>query len=163
MAQAEVIDGQTAAKPSRRGLFLGLALMVVLGGGGFAAVRAGLILAPHDGATGSDGTVVEDPELPDIAFVPLEPVVVSLTRDGTGRHLRFAAQLEVGKHDAEEVAHLVPRVVDVLNDYLRAVDPDLLDRPDALIRLRAQILRRIKLVAGEGRVRDLLVSEFVIN
>jgi flagellar FliL protein len=29
--------------------------------------------------------------------------------------------------------------------------------------MRAQLLRRIQIVTGEGRVRDLLVTEFVLN
>ena len=35
--------------------------------------------------------------------------------------------------------------------------------PAALPRLRAQMLRRIQVVLGEGKVRDLLVTEFVLN
>ena len=38
-----------------------------------------------------------------------------------------------------------------------------LEDPAALVRLRAQILRRLQIVTGEGRVRDLLVTEFVLN
>jgi flagellar FliL protein len=32
-----------------------------------------------------------------------------------------------------------------------------------MARLRAQMLRRIQVVTGEGRVRDLLITEFVLN
>jgi len=31
------------------------------------------------------------------------------------------------------------------------------------VRIRAHLLRRIQIVTGEGRVRDLLVTEFVLN
>ena len=58
---------------------------------------------------------------------------------------------------------LMPRILDVLNGYLRAVEVSQLDDPTALIRLRAQMLRRVQIVTGEGRVRDLLVTEFVLN
>jgi flagellar FliL protein len=51
----------------------------------------------------------------------------------------------------------------VLNGYLRAVETSDLENPAALVRLKAQMLRRIQIVTGEGRVRDLLVSEFVLN
>ena len=63
----------------------------------------------------------------------------------------------------DEVTKLTPRVLDVLNSYLRAVDIAVLSDPPALIKLRAQMLRRIQLVTGEGRVRDLLILEFVLN
>ena len=53
--------------------------------------------------------------------------------------------------------------MDVLNSYLRALDFEEIERTSALIKLRSQMLRRIQLVVGEGRVRDLLVTEFVLN
>ena len=58
---------------------------------------------------------------------------------------------------------LKPRVMDVLNGFLRAVEVQELEDPAALIRLRAQMLRRIQIVVGEGRVNDLLIVEFVLN
>jgi flagellar FliL protein len=69
----------------------------------------------------------------------------------------------VAKDKAEEVTGLVPRILDVLNGYLRALDVAELEDPDALVRLRSQMLRRIQIVTGEGRVRDLLVTEFVLE
>jgi flagellar FliL protein len=58
---------------------------------------------------------------------------------------------------------LMPRILDVLNTYLRAVDVRDLEQPAAIARLRAQMLRRIQVVTGEGRVRDLLITEFILN
>jgi flagellar protein FliL len=95
--------------------------------------------------------------------VPIEPVIVSLGAGGEGKHLRFRAQLEVTSAHTAEVTLLLPRILDVLNSYLRALDPRELQDPAALLRVRAQLLRRIQMVTGEGRVRDLLVSEFVMN
>jgi len=57
----------------------------------------------------------------------------------------------------------MPRILDVLNSYLRAVAITDLEDPTAMARLRAQMLRRVQIVTGEGRVRDLLVTEFVLN
>ena len=62
-----------------------------------------------------------------------------------------------------EVVLLKPRILDVMNGYLRAVEVQELADPHALVRLRSQMLRRIQIVTGEGRVRDLLVTEFVLN
>jgi len=146
----------------RRGRLLvpGVAVLALLtGGGGFYAAYAGLL--PIPGASGAHGDPVEP--LPLIAFVPVDPVVVSLGHGAEDRHLRFRAQLEVNQPYEAEVAALLPRIVDVLNGYLRAVDAASLDQPTALIRTRAQLLRRVQMVTGEGRVRDLLVAEFVVN
>jgi flagellar FliL protein len=32
-----------------------------------------------------------------------------------------------------------------------------------MLRMRAQMLRRVQVVTGEGLVRDLLVSEFILR
>jgi flagellar FliL protein len=69
----------------------------------------------------------------------------------------------VAPEDAATVAALMPRVLDVLNTYLRAVQARDIEDPAALARLRAQMLRRIQVVTGDGQVRDLLITEFVLN
>ncbi|MFP4273787.1 MAG: flagellar basal body-associated protein FliL [Paracoccaceae bacterium] len=162
MAESDETDEQPPAKRSRKPLLLGLVLALCAAGGGFFAASKGLI--PGTGG-GSAEAAVQAPveELPDLAFVPVEPIVVSLGPETSGRHLRFRAQLEVAAPNRQEVEMLLPRVVDVLNGYLRSVTPADLEAPAALVRLRAQMLRRVQLVTGEGRVRDLLVMEFVLN
>lgn len=159
MAEAPAL---AEGKPrSRRGLLLPalVLLALLLGGGGFYAAYAGLL--PIPGLGGAHEDAAEDLQV--LAFVPIEPVVVSLGHGAENRHLRFRAQLEVNQPYAAEVTALLPRILDVLNGYLRAVDAQALEEPTALIRIRAQLLRRIQMVTGEGRVRDLLIAEFVLN
>ncbi len=57
----------------------------------------------------------------------------------------------------------MPRVIDVLNSYLRALETSDLADSTALVRLRAQMLRRVQIVTGGDRVHDLLIMEFVLN
>ncbi len=159
MAEAETPQDVGPKKKSKLPLILGLALFLVLGGGGFYAVYSGMILAhPTAEATTAKGSAAAD-----IAFVPIEPVVISLGQVADNHHLKFAAQLEVEKAAESDVTHLLPRIADVLNGYLRAVEVAELEDPDALVRLRSQMLRRIQIVTGDGQVRDLLVTEFVLN
>lgn len=96
-------------------------------------------------------------------FLPIETIVVSLAGDGSAGDLRFAGSIEVTKGAETAVAHVMPRIVDVLNGYLRAVEINDLRDPAALMRLRAQMLRRIQTVTGQGQVRDLLVTQFVLT
>lgn len=103
------------------------------------------------------------PSVGDIAFVPIEPLLISLGPGANARHLRFKGQLETSPKYVSEVETLMPRIVDVLNSYLRAVAETDLEKPSALVRLRAQMLRRVQIVTGSGRVNDLLVMEFVLN
>jgi flagellar FliL protein len=147
-------------KKSKLPFILGVVLMLVLGGAGFYATWSGMLFGPP-----GDGQAEEeapDP-FPEIAFVPIEPIMVTLGPGATSKHLKFTAQLEVAKPYAEEVTVLMPRILDVLNSYLRAISPQELEDPSQMARLRAQMLRRVQIVTGDGRVRDLLVTEFVLN
>ena len=160
MADSETEGDTPPKKKSKLPLILGFVLMLTLGGGGFFAVYTGMILGETDEHAEEDETA--EP-LPDIAFVPVDPVTISLSNSGANRHLRFTAQLEVAKGQESDVAMLMPRILDVLNGYLRAVEVSQLEDRTALMRLRAQMLRRVQIVTGEGRVRDLLITEFVLN
>ncbi|MCB1338785.1 MAG: flagellar basal body-associated FliL family protein [Maritimibacter sp.] len=151
-------------KKSRLGLLIGLVLALGFGGGGFFAVYSGLILGPDPAADAGHGAAESAVEaLAPVSFVALEPLVVSIGTGSTARHLRFRAELEVNPGAEADVTKLTPRVMDVLNSYLRAVAVSDLEDPSALVSLRAQMLRRIQLVTGEGRVRDLLIMEFVLS
>lgn len=162
--EAETEEGEEDApkKKGKKGLLIGVVLALILGGGGFFAVYSGMILGqdPTEAQAEADEPVVD---LPPVGFVELDPLVVSLGRAADNRHLRFRAQLEVNPKYTDDVTKLKPRVMDVLNSYLRAVSLGDLENPASLVTLRAQMLRRVQLVTGEGRVRDLLIMEFVLN
>lgn len=163
----EPVEGAEEDAPKKKSklpLVVGLVLALVLGGGGFFAVYTGMILGgTEQAATQDEGHDVEVSDLPPVAYVPIDPLVISLGPAGVNSHLRFRATLEVVPEYEDDVTRVIPRVLDVLNTYLRAVETRDLEDPAAMINLRAQMLRRIQLVTGEGRVRDLLVMEFVLN
>ena len=156
-------DQSVAKKSSKLPLLIGLILAIAGGAGGFMAVRSGIF-----GGSGDNAEIAADAdqpaeEMPAAAFVPLDPMVINLPPGSDRQYLRFAAELEVIPRYQAEVEAMRPRVIDVLNGYLRAVEPGDLESPAALNRLRAQMLRRIQVVVGDGRVRDLLIMEFVLN
>lgn len=156
-------------EPEKKGgllipLILGVILAAVGGGGGFWAVTQGPFapappLIVHDEADLPEP--MQDPV--ETSFVPLETIVVTLGPDETGRHLIFTAELEVDPAHSNEVERLSPRVLDILNSYLRVISLSELNDPSSLARLRAQMLRRVQVVTGAGRVHDLLITQFVVN
>lgn len=174
---ADAAAGEALKKPSKLPLVGALLLAIVGGGGGFYAVYSGALLggesladsgdtdtgATNDAGGGTGKKIGAPVSLGDVAFVPLDPLVISLPPGSASRHLRFHAQLEVSASKEREVAELIPRVTDVLNSYLRAVEPKDFEDPAILGRLRAQMLRRVQIVTGAERVRDLLIMEFVLN
>lgn len=137
-----------------------VAVVVALAGG------AGAFFFMYTGGQSTAEEVLEEETLSplaDVAFVPLPPMVIALGDSSTNRLLRFQAQLEVTRGDEVTVSQLEPRIMDVLNTYLRAVSVNDLESRRALVRLRAQMLRRIQIVTGGDHVRDLLITEFVLT
>lgn len=160
MADEETTEDEAPKKKGKKGLLIGLILALALGGGAFYATFSGLIMGAEDVAKSDDEVLVEETEL--ATFVEIEPLSISLGAQSNVQ-LRFRAQLEVEKSKSEAVQNAMPRILDVLNGYLRAVDISELQDPTALIRLRVQMLRRVQLVTGTGHVRDFLITEFVFT
>lgn len=151
----------TGAGSARRRLLAGLALALALGGTGFWVAFSGL--AERALSTASPLTAGATAGGRGFVYLPIAPITINLGRGGQSRHLRFTAQIEVAPQDAAELQRQMPRILDVLNIYLRALDVHELEEPAALLRLRAQMLRRIRIVAGDLRINDLLIGEFVFN
>ena len=162
MSESEQDEEEIPPKRSKLPLLIGLVLALAGGGGGFYATWSGMILGPES-AEHTEEEEHHAEAVPDVAFVPVDPLVVSLNGSSRAKHLKFRAQLEVPAAYQPDVEKLLPRVVDVLNSYLRALEVADLEDQSALTRLRAQMLRRVQIVTGQGRVNDLLIMEFVLN
>ncbi len=160
MAQVENADGENVGPPKKRHLLpllVGLSGAIGLGGASFYAVYSGWLLGPADQMA---RTLPLDM---DFAYIPIENMTISLVSSGGTRLLRFSGQIEVATASKEDMERMQPRFVDVVNTYLHALEPADLEAPAALIRLRAQILRRLQIVTGEGHIRDFLITEFIIS
>lgn len=155
MTDSTLDQSNEPAGKSRKGLMIGLVL-AVLGGGAAFAVTSGMI------STGG-GPPTEKSGGEEYAFVPVEPMTILLGSSAERRYLRFRAELEVDVARRAEVEKMLPRVVDVLNTYLRSLSMADIEDPSSLLTLRAQMRRRIDLVVGGDAVHDLLVMEFVVN
>ena len=162
MSEAPAAETSVETAPPRRsaglrGVLVALVLALLLGGGAFYAAWSGMVALPV--GQGAGKTAAE----PAVAHVPLRDLVVTVGRPGATTQLLFSADIEVPAEAERAVRALLPRMIDVLNGYLRALEPEDLEAPAALVRLRAQILRRLQIVAGEGQIRDLLIIEFVLR
>lgn len=165
MANAELIDEEIPKKKGKKGLIIGLVLALIAAGGGFYAAFSGMLPI---GAKPSENTkdVQEKVALKALSnhvFVALDPLIVSIRSSSKYRLLRFSGQLEVEPEHAADIEALKPRIMDVMNTYLNALEAARFEDPIALMKLRAQLLRRIQIVTGEGRIKDLLIMEFVLQ
>jgi flagellar FliL protein len=155
-------SGATAAMPvSKKGkllpALLGLVGAITLGAGAFYAAYTGLILPPREKSQMAEHVAQ------DFNFVPIEVITISLPPKSGARFLRFSGQIEVAQASHQDMLRMQPRFIDLINIYLHAVDIEDLREPAALIRLRAQVLRRLQMIAGEGHIRDFLITEFILD
>lgn len=163
LANAEVAGDaaeEPVKKPSKKPLLIGLVLALLLGGGGFYAVFSGVLFGAHAPDEAGEEHAEDTPQ---VAFVVVESIIINLGDGASKEVLKFSCQLEVVALHQEAVQHLLPRISDVINSYLRAVEPQVLEDPTALVRIRAHLLRRIQMVTGEGQVHDVLITEFILN
>ncbi|MCI4661729.1 MAG: flagellar basal body-associated FliL family protein [Neomegalonema sp.] len=169
--EVEIVEDEEPKKKGGKGpLLIGVVLALLLGGGSFYGVYAGMVpvepvaemigLAPKKAHKehALPPPVVENKT----AYLNLDPMAISLKHQGRHRQLRLKLSIETDEKHLPEVEHAKLRIVDAINTMLRSIDPGELMDPSAMDRLRAQILFRIRLVAETEAVNDLLIEEYVV-
>ncbi len=161
-------DDETEAAPppkrSRAPLLIGLALFVLLGAGGFYAMFSGIVTLPtgqKDENHRPSYAAANPEDAP--TFVPIGEMVIPLGPNANAKFLVIDTQIETRREDAAALEALRPRILDVFNTFLRAVEESDIEAPSATIRLRAQLLRRASAVAAPIQPRDLLITSFVLK
>jgi flagellar FliL protein len=162
MTDTDKTETADPTKPSKWPLVLALILGTTGTVGGFFVSYSNKVFATESPSQASD-LPTEMESLAEVAFIKIPKILVSLGPRSTNKHLSFETQLEVPLQFQADVEHILPRIVDVMNSYLRALETEDFESPIILMRLRSQLLRRIQVVAGKDRVNDLLIMEFVLN
>lgn len=158
-------DQSVPEKKSKNSIAILLAALVVsagLGAGSFLFVKqsamSGAEKADSTPSNDSGKTTSRAPE-----YLPLDPIFVTLARTDPPRNLRFEATLELHQGAAPNVSKQIPKLIDLTNTYLRATEFADLREPAALMTIRAQLLRRYETVVGDDKIRNLLVTKFLID
>jgi len=167
---------ERAPETAKKSRILPLAAVaaLALGGASFYAAFSGMVsvpfLTPEPAAEAAAEAPAPEPleaarreETAAPEFVTLAPLVIPLASPPDDGVLRVSLIVETAPGSLAGVEASVPRIMDVLNTFLRAVDRSVLAEPAEMSRLRAQMLRRVSLVTPPGAVRDLLIQEFVLN
>lgn len=163
-AAANGTEGTTNEEKSSSKLFLILSLVLCgLGGGlGFYGVSSGLL--PFGGTISpTEITKPKADDLPDVAFVDVPALIVTLPPEAENDHLRFSAKIEVPSEYQSDVEFLMPRIQDLMNGYLRALTAEDIEGPGALFRIRVHLYQRVLMVVGKGKANGLLVTEFILK
>ena len=164
MAGAKTADAAEAGAPTKKrgGMKLVIIIALALAGIGAGAGYMGVIKMPgaHDVPADAEANMSD---VSKTVFVELPRVIVPLGDQAAAKHLAASFVVETTKEHAERIDKLKPRLMDMLNTYLRAVDEQELTDPSRFRQLQAQMLRRAKLIAGETAVKNLLIQEFILQ
>ncbi|MEM7668190.1 MAG: flagellar basal body-associated FliL family protein [Pseudomonadota bacterium] len=136
---------------------------LVPAGGAFYAAYSGIVPLPIGEAGHADKSAKVRNPLAPVTFVPIDEMIITLGPDARARHLILEAEIETIPEAAAMIEKLRPRIEDLFNTYLRAVEERDLEDPGGMTKLRAQLLRRIRIVVGSTEIRDLLFTKFVMK
>lgn len=115
--------------------------------------------APVEGA----GTIAAGPD--GVTFYTLPDLIVNIqSPEGRTTYLKLKLTLEV-KDDAvaTRLQSEAPRLNDMLQTFLRELRPEDLAGSAGSHQLRAELLRRVNLVAAPGKVDAVLIEEMLVQ
>lgn len=179
-------DAGDAAAPGKKKvplLFIIIAAALVVAGGGGAAAflmmkprpaEAGGPAAPprkKDGgahgaegeATAGEGVIASGPD--GVIFYTLPDMIVNIqSTNGRPAYLKLKLTLEMT--DASVASQLQaegPRLQDMFQGFLRELRPEDLAGSAGSFQLRAEILRRVNLIAAPAKVDAVLIEEMLVQ
>lgn len=109
------------------------------------------------------GKIAEGPD--GVTFLTLPDMVVNIqSTDGRPTFLKLKLTLEThDAHVAETLQGEMPRLNDMFQGFLRELRPEDLAGSSGSFQLRAEILRRVNLVAAPGKVDAVLIEEMLVQ
>lgn len=122
----------------------------------------------HGGGEGGEadpalGKIAAGPD--GVTFYTLPDMIVNIqSPDGRPTYLKLKLTLEM--KDAELASHLqgeTPRMQDMFQGFLRELRPEDLAGSAGSYQLRAEILRRVNLIAAPGKVDAVLIEEMLVS
>jgi flagellar FliL protein len=109
------------------------------------------------------GTIAAGPD--GVTFYTLPDLIVNIqSPDGRPTYLKLKLTLEM--KDASLASHLqgeAPRMQDMFQGFLRELRPEDLAGSAGSYQLRAEILRRVNLIAAPGKVDAVLIEEMLVS
>ena len=109
------------------------------------------------------GVISEGPD--GVTFYTLPDMVVNIqSADGRPTYLKLKLTLETkDAHVAEQLQAEMPRMQDMFQGFLRELRPEDLAGSAGSFQLRAEILRRVNLIAAPGKVDAVLIEEMLVK
>ena len=172
MAEAEEKEKQGAEKEEvaeggkkggkKKLIIIALVLIILVGGGVGGAFAFGLIGGPPPG----EQPVEETPKPLEQAgpIISLEPFIVNLADEEDNRYLKVSVGLEVKDEEIQKACEeRMPRIKDIMITLFSSKTNDQVRDVKGKIKLRQEIVIRINEILGEGAVKNVFFTEFIVS
>jgi len=171
----ETADGAENAEPKKGFVkkLLGNKKLLMIGGGGALVLLLGtgagfyfFVFSGHGAQSKVAAAAAPVPIVPpQVAFYDVPDIVVNIQNaDATPAYLKLSLSLELGTADEKAgLQALMPRIVDQFQSYLRELRVDDLHGSAGVLRLKEELLRRVKISAAPYPVRDVLLKEMIVQ
>ncbi len=153
--------------PSKKmGIFIvvGILLFVIVGAGGvFAWMK---FSSPSKAEQTTTKHAKETAGQDDVSgpIVDMSPFIVNLADAGTPRYLKVAIKLELNDDNAvTRFNDRIPRVRDSLLLLLSSQESEKIRGVKAKLGLKDQIFERVSVIVGEGSIRSVFLTDFVVQ
>lgn len=167
--KGQATDGKKKGGLMKKLLFL-ILLLGVLGGGGFAGWK--YFWLPRQAAQEAPDQAAQNPaeekrvEVPPASgqLVTLDSLVVNLADPMGRRYLKTTLDVEViDSAAAADLATAMPKVKDTLLLLLSSKSFEDIGSMDRKLELKNEIVDRLNLILGKGRVLNIYFTEFVVQ
>lgn len=156
---AETAATPPPGKPGKRRLLIAAPVVLLLTAGGlwFADVL------PYPLARGSRTAQTEAGATPIYVNVP-ELIANLNSASKRARYVKMTVRIEVmSNSDADKVRDAMPRVLDVIQTYLREMRPEELRGSAGVYRLREELLVRANAAVAPAKISDILFTQMLIQ
>jgi len=148
------------------GLFVGLPVLLLVGGGA-AAFFLGLLDPLFGGVEDVEELVEEEVVIPpaEVVFIELPEMLINLNNPGNQvSFLKLSVSLEVKDPElALRIEELMPRVIDNFQVFLRQLRVEDLTGAGGTFRIKEELLARVNAAVAPARIEDVLFREILVQ
>ena len=150
-------EARSPQRISRKGAFLLVLAVVVMGAGGFLSTYVAGLKLPFSRTISESAS-----RHPETNFYDFPQLVISLP-DSRARMLVMSIKIEANTQQDEHIERLLPRILDSFNVFLADINPTAFERRGILEIIRNELATRLSYVLGPDGFDDLLITEFRIQ
>ena len=176
-------DGEEGAKPKKgkKLIIIIVLLLLLLGGGGAGVYFSGILgeekpaeeattTEGEEGAEGEADNAAEGEKPTDEApastvLLQLPEFLVNLNTGGRGvSYLKMSVMLEIPNAEMQpRIEALQPKIMDILNTYLRELRASDLEGSAGIYRLREELLMRINKAVAPDKIHNVLFTSIQVQ